>query len=72
MIRRRRFVFLWVVLLLAISGALLASVNDNNGKEWRQLTETVGLSWNQVGQACPQRDGISPCTGIAGGVDLTG
>ena len=72
MIRRRRFVFLCVVLLLAISGALLASVNDNNGKEWRQLTETVGLSWNQVAQACPQRDGISPCTGIAGGVDLTG
>ena len=72
MIRTRRFVFLCVVLLLAISGVLLASVNDNNGKEWRQLTETVGLSWNQVAQACPQRDGIAPCTGLAGGADLTG
>jgi hypothetical protein len=71
MIRRRRLALVFVVLFLAVSGVLFA-YNDNNGKEWRQLTETVGVSWNQVAQACPQRDGISPCIGTAGTRDLTG
>ncbi|HZF20641.1 MAG TPA: cadherin repeat domain-containing protein [Burkholderiales bacterium] len=39
-----------------------ANFNDGNGKEWRQLTGTVGLSWNQVAQFCPQ-DGASSCVG---------
>jgi len=39
-----------------------ANFNDGNGKEWRQLTATVGLSWNQVAQFCPQ-DGASSCVG---------
>ena len=56
--------------LLAASGAT-ANVDDGQGKEWRQLTETTGLSWNQVAQVCPQ-DGASPCNGIAGNHDLTG
>jgi hypothetical protein len=47
------------------------SVNDGHGKEWRQLTETTGLSWDQVVQACPH-DGVTPAEGPSGGRDLTG
>jgi len=46
-------------------------VNDGDGKAWRQLTETIGLSWTQVAQVCP-RDGATPCSGIVGGRDLRG
>src|SRR5882672_808831 len=52
--------------LLVITGTTgmveAANFNDGNGKEWRQLTGTVGLSWNQVAQFCPQ-DGASSCVG---------
>lgn len=56
--------------LLAASGAT-ANVDDGQGKDWRQLTETTGLSWNQVAAVCPQ-DGATPCSGAVGARDLTG
>jgi hypothetical protein len=46
-----------------------ANFNDGNGKEWRQLPGTVGLSWNQVAQACPQ-DGATSCVGSVAGTNL--
>src|SRR5262245_14341752 len=46
-------------------------VNDGDGKAWRQLIETTGLSWAQIAEVCP-RDGATPCTGIVGGRDLRG
>jgi hypothetical protein len=52
-----------------ISRAL--TVNDGDGKVWRQLMETTGLSWTQVAEVC-RRDGATPCTGIVGGRDLRG
>ena len=48
-----------------------ADVSDGHGTAWRQVTETVGLTWNQLAQICPQ-DGIRPCAGSAAGKDLTG
>ncbi len=45
-----------------ISQAQPATVNDGHGKEWRQLPQTAGLSWNQVAQVCPQ-DGVTRCSG---------
>jgi hypothetical protein len=72
MIQKSRRVLIYGALFLAISGVLFASVNDNDGKEWRQIIETVGVSWNEVAQACPQRNGISPCTGMAGARNLLG
>src|SRR6266850_699129 len=72
--RRRLRMLVYVILFMAISAVpreVSAGVNDNHGKEWRQLTETVGLSWNQVAQVCP-RDSVSACTGVVGGRDLTG
>jgi hypothetical protein len=47
------------------------NVSDGDGKVWRQLTETTGLTWTQVAEVCP-RDGATPCTGIVGGRDLRG
>jgi hypothetical protein len=61
------------VLLVAMAGMArmvqAAGFNDGNGKEWMQLTGTVGLSWNQVAQACPQ-DGVNACTGPVDGLNL--
>ncbi len=49
----------------AMSSALLTpfethAANDNRGKDWRQLKETVGVTWNQVAATAP-RDGVTPC-----------
>ncbi len=42
-----------------------------DGRQWRELYETTGLSWSQVASVCPT-DGQTPCTGSVGGKDLTG
>jgi hypothetical protein len=53
------------------TAAVVSGASDGNGKTWRQLTETTGLTWTQVAQVCP-RDGSSPCTGAIGTRDLNG
>ena len=55
----------------ALGAAGAADLSDGRGTAWRQITETVGLSWNQLAQACP-RDGGNPCTGVVAGRDLSG
>ena len=70
----RRIAILATLAALSLPAVLHAQqtpVNDNHGKEWRQLVETTGLSWSQVAQVCPG-DGVSPCSGPVGGRDLTG
>ena len=42
-----------------------------DGREWRELFETTGLSWSQVASVCPT-DGETPCSGTVGGSNLTG
>ncbi len=59
---RAAFAALSLALALSPLAALAQGFNDNNGKEWRQVTETTGLSWDQVAQACP-RDGLTPAVG---------
>ena len=65
----------FAVVALAGSGYAWAAppdpVDGGNGKEWRQLYETTGLSWNQVAAICP-RDGNTPCSGSIGTKVLTG
>jgi hypothetical protein len=63
----------FAILATALCSTIAAAqaVDDGHGKEWRQLTDTTGVSWNEVAQVCP-RDGISDCSGAAGGRDLTG
>jgi hypothetical protein len=46
-------------------------VDDGNGKQFRQLYETTGLTWDQVAAICPQ-DGVTPCSGSIGARDFTG
>ena len=59
----RSKIAIFVLVIAGTTGMVeAANFNDGNGKEWRQLTGTVGLSWNQVAQACPQ-DGASSCVG---------
>ncbi len=55
----------------AIGTTVSADVSDGHGTAWRQLTETTGLTWNQVAQLCP-RDGINPCWGSISTIDLSG
>jgi len=45
-------------------------VEDSTGKQWRQLTETTNLSWEEVREVCPT-DGQTPCLGTVGDVDLS-
>jgi hypothetical protein len=65
---------------LAVPGALLvvlafaspaSAAFPDDGKRWRQVTETAGLTWSQVAAICP-RDGESRCSGSVGSHSLTG
>src|SRR5215467_10262400 len=62
-----------ILLPLCILSAPAAAqgVNDGHAKQWRQLTDTAGATWNQLATVCPQ-DGQTPCAGSVGTVDLTG
>lgn len=54
-------------LFTCLAGAAgAATVDDGNGREWRQVVDTTGLTWNQVATVCPQ-DGVTPCLGSVGG-----
>ena len=56
---------------LSLGAPGVGEVSDGAGTAWRQLTETVGITWNQAAQLCP-RDGNNPCYGRIGQTDLTG
>lgn len=57
-------------LLVGLGVANLAvAVEDGEGRDWRQVTATRGLSLAQVAAACP-RDGASFCEGSVGAVDM--
>ena len=66
---RRTIGILASAMLLTLSATAVA-VDDGHGHEWRQLYETTGVSWNDVALVCPL-DGSTPCSGTAGGRDLT-
>ena len=67
---RLRSIAIGVLFLAAgATSGVEAGVNDGNGKEWMQLPATVGLSWTQTAQICPQ-DGMTPCVGSVAGRDL--
>jgi len=42
-----------------------------DGREWRELFETTGMSRSEVATACPT-DGVTACSGTVGGRNLTG
>jgi len=56
--------------VLTADAAQVAFV-DAQGRSWRQVTETIGASWQAIAQRCPV-DGSTPCAGTLGNQDLTG
>lgn len=57
--------------LLATQASAQVAYTDAQGREWRQVVQTVSVSWNAAAAVCPQ-DGVTPCDGVASGRDLTG
>ncbi len=55
--------------LVGIVGIGAAPVRGET--QWRELYETTGLTWAQISTVCPT-DGVTPCAGSIGTVDLTG
>ena len=55
------------LLFPAVAGAAF----PQDGKRWRQVQDTTGVTAAQVAAVCPS-DGSSRCSGVAGGRDLTG
>jgi len=58
------------LLLVATATAQVAYV-DARGREWFQTAAIKNKTWLQVQEVCPT-DGVTPCEGILGGVDITG
>ena len=70
--RARVLVTLALVALATAEPAAAAEISDDgNGKRWRQLTETTGLTPSEVAQVCP-RGGKTRCSGSIGARDLSG
>lgn len=44
---------------------------DSQGRQWRQVNLTLARTWFQVAAVCPT-DGVTPCTGSLGSVNVTG
>src|SRR5262245_11796650 len=59
-----------LVSVLVFAAPARAAFPDD-GKLWRAVPQTTGLSWSQVASVCPT-DGASRCAGVTGGRDLTG
>ena len=60
-----------VCVSVGASSAIAQHYNDGQGKEWRHVPSTMGLSWNQVATVCPT-DGATPCSGVVAGRDMNG
>lgn len=58
-------------ILFCISAAHASTAYvDNGGREWRQVSDTLGLTWFDVITVCDENTG--DCDGSVGEVDLTG
>lgn len=61
--------FSTIIVLLAIAPQKAAAVTLN-GLDWRQVTDTTGLTWNQVNSVCSGTN--NACSGSVGGVNFDG
>ncbi len=57
--------------LLSVGAPTSTAAPTVDGREWRELFETTGLSWSEVASVCPT-DGETPCSGTVRGRNLTG
>jgi hypothetical protein len=58
--------YLFILLLIFLSNTSQAVIIE--GREWRQVTDTVGLSWNQVSTVCSSISGV--CNGNINSVNF--
>jgi PEP-CTERM motif len=61
---------LFSAITLGLSGGAWA-FDDGEGREWRSLSDTEGLSWLQAARLCPV-NGQHTCNGTVGGIELAG
>ena len=59
------------VVFASLAAAAPASAMPPDGKRWRALTETTGVTAAQLAAVCP-RDGESRCSGTAGNRNVSG
>jgi len=57
-----------VLFLLLVCSSSWGQTVKRDGKEWLQPGDVVGVSWNDLNNACPARQ----CSGILNGVDIAG
>jgi hypothetical protein len=57
-----------LVLSIAPASAATLAYTDLVGRQWRQVTDTLGLRWNDLNTVCS----TGTCTADIGNVDLTG
>ncbi len=73
----RQWSMRFAVLALLMSGLVSIGAPPStaaptvDGREWRELYETTGLSWSDIASVCPT-DGATACSGTVGGRNLTG
>lgn len=60
-----------VACLIGMAAAGAQTYDDGHGREWRQPPATINLSWDEIASVCPT-DGVTPGSGVVGGVDFTG
>ena len=68
---RLALVTLFVGGLTAVGAPTSTAAPTVDGREWRELFETTGLSWSEVASVCPT-DGATACSGTVRGRNLTG
>jgi hypothetical protein len=59
-----------VAAALTLAIPLAANALTVDGKEWRQVVDTVGISWSQVAAVCSPGTGV--CDGKVGDISFTG
>jgi hypothetical protein len=62
---------LGAAVLACVLGADALAFEDTEGRNWRALSETEGITWAQAAKLCPV-NGQHACKGTINGVDLSG
>ena len=68
---RFALVVLFLAGLVSVGAPTSTAAPTVDGREWRELYETTGLSRSEVASVCPT-DGATPCAGTVRGRNLTG
>jgi hypothetical protein len=61
----------FAIMVGAPASAATIDYTDALGNQWRDLNDTVNISWDQIDAICAN-DGLTPCAGSIGTVDFSG